>query len=158
MAFDEDSLARRYNLTNFRVRSSTQIASRTAAVISNLTQQTTDSEKSVIVILAADAKVASKLISVVEIVKRDLVSKGLKCFQYNALSSQIVEVPRESKKKKGGGGGEDSPPGDDGADGEEGDEFQTMADPMGATKKRNTPFMTIYLSCVAVKELRAVYG
>ncbi|KAK0851773.1 hypothetical protein LTR03_003797 [Friedmanniomyces endolithicus] len=157
MPLDEEALAQTYNLIKHRIISSTQIATRTTTIVSKLTQPATDGDKPAIVALTAEAKVASKLISVVEIAKRDLASKGIKCFQYNALSSRVGEVPRE--RKKGGGGRGVNQPGDDaGADGEGDGDFQTMPDPMGVTKKRNTPILTIYLSSVAVRELRTAYG
>ncbi|KAK0256110.1 hypothetical protein LTR91_000289 [Friedmanniomyces endolithicus] len=158
MPFDQEALAQKYQLTKHRIISSTQIASRTTTIVSKLTHPATEGEKPVIVALTAEARVASKLISVVEIAKRDLASKGGECFQYTALSSRIGEVPRE-RKVKGGGRAVNQPGEDDGGADEEGDgDFQTMPDPMGVMKKRNTPVMTIYLSSVAVKELRVAYG
>ncbi|KAK0365322.1 hypothetical protein LTR91_014349 [Friedmanniomyces endolithicus] len=157
MPLDEEALAQKYQVMKHRIISSTQIATRTTTIVSRLTQPATDGEKPAIVCLTAEARVASKLISVVEIAKRDLVSKGVKCFQYNALSSRVGEVPRE-RKEKGGGSEANQPGDDDGADGEGDGDFQTMPDPMGVTKKRNTPVMTIYLSSVAVRELRVAYG
>jgi len=64
---------------------------------------------------------------------------------------------RASERRKAAGAA-NQPGDDDGADGEGDGDFQTMPDPMGVTKKRNTPVMTIYLSSVAVRELRVAYG
>ncbi|KAK1068279.1 hypothetical protein LTR12_001223 [Friedmanniomyces endolithicus] len=152
MPLDEEALAQEYQVIKHRIISSTQIASRTTTIVSKLTQRATDGEKPTVVCLTAEARVASKLISVVEIAKRDLACKGVKWFQYNALSSHVGEIPRE-RKERGNQSSDDA-----GARGEENDAFQTMPDPMGATKKRNTPVMTIYLSSVAVRELRVAYG
>ncbi|KAK0284089.1 hypothetical protein LTR35_005803 [Friedmanniomyces endolithicus] len=152
MPLDEEALAQTYNLIKHRIISSTQIATRTTTIVSRLTQPATDGEKPAVVALTAEAKVASKLISVVEIAKRDLASKGIKCFQYNALSSHVGEVPRE-RKERGNQSSHDA-----GAERDGDADFQTMPDPMGVTKKRNSPVMTIYLSSVAVRELRVAYG
>ncbi|KAK4901755.1 hypothetical protein LTR27_001527 [Elasticomyces elasticus] len=154
MVFDEESLTQTFELTKSRVISSTSVAVRTSAVIATLSRPAAKGDKKpAIACLTAEAKVASKLVSVVEIAKRDLTTKGIKCFQYNTLGSHLVDVPRERRKP---GGKEAGKTGD--GDVEDEDAFQTMADPMGATKKRTVPTMTIYLSPVPVKELRAAYG
>ncbi|KAK5675961.1 hypothetical protein LTS10_011250 [Elasticomyces elasticus] len=154
MVFDEESLTQTFELTKSRVISSTSVAVRTSAVIATLSRPAAKGDKKpAIACLTAEAKVASKLVSVVEIAKRDLATKGIKCFQYNALGSHVVDVPRERRKPRGG---EVKKTGD--AEEADEDAFQTMADPMGATKKRSVPTMTIYLSPVSVKELRAAYG
>ncbi|KAK5718085.1 hypothetical protein LTR17_015873 [Elasticomyces elasticus] len=154
MVFDEESLTQTFELTKSRVISSTSVAVRTSAVIATLSRPAAKGDKKpAIACLTAEAKVASKLVSVVEIAKRDLATKGIKCFQYNALGSHVIDVPRERRKP---GGKEAGKTGE--GDVEDEDAFQTMADPMGATKKRSVPTMTIYLSPVSVKELRAAYG
>ncbi|KAK3109942.1 hypothetical protein LTR53_016286 [Teratosphaeriaceae sp. CCFEE 6253] len=152
MAITDEALAERYTLIRYSVVSSTQIASRVAAIISGLTQQTEQGEKPVIVCLTAQAKVASKLVSVVEIAKRDLASKGVKCFQYNALGSRLVDVLRQPRKKAN-----DRTQGDEGVDDPD-DDFEVMPDPNGDTKKRSMAVMTVYLSATAVRDLRVEYG
>ncbi|KAK3110886.1 hypothetical protein LTR53_014377 [Teratosphaeriaceae sp. CCFEE 6253] len=152
MAVTEETLAEKYTLIRYSVVSSTQIASRVAAIISGLTQQTEQGEKPVIVCLTAQAKVASKLVSVVEIAKRDLASKGVRCFQYSALDSRLVDVPRQPRKKAN-----DRTHGDNDAEDPD-DDFEVMPDPNGATKKRNMAVMAVYLSTTAVRDLRVEYG
>ena len=150
MATETSTLLQKYDLVKLSVHSSTQISTRTAAILSNIT-----TEKPVIVHLTARAKVASKLISIVEIAKRDLVVQGVSCYQYNVLSSEMLDVPRDPKKKANGSTttalvAEEGEISDDA--------FQTMGAPTGATKKRSAPVLTIYLSRTPIKELRAQYG
>jgi len=154
MAFAEEALAGKNELVKYRITSSTQITTRASAVISSLTQQAKDGQEPVAVCLTAEAKAANKLISIVEIAKRDLASKGVKCFQYNALSSQVVDVLREPKKKTNGGA---AVQGESEVQDPE-DDFEVMNGSMGTTKKRNMPSLAIYLAAVSVRELRIEYG
>lgn len=148
MAFDESLLQRDYNLVKLSVLTSTQISNRTSAVVTNLRPENADEEKSAlakktIVVLTAKSKAAPKLISIVEIVKRELASKNVKCFQYNALSSQHVRIPK---------GGEDAE-----AEGS-GDGPEPMDAAIGGDETQKVPVMTVYLSTVPVRELKAAHG
>lgn len=146
-----DARLAKYQLLDLSVLSSTPIAGRTATVSQRLLAERVADEQPCVIRLTAKAKAASKLISIVEIAKRDLASKGTKCFQYNALSSEIVDVPRERARKESNGADVAD---EDGSD----DAFETMGAPSGTTKKRSIPIITVYLSVVPVKELKAEYG
>ena len=152
MQVDRTILAAKYNITELSVISSTQISSRTRNVLEKL-QATPVDGKPNLVILTTKARTASKLISIVEIAKRDLVAKGLKCFQYNALSSEMIELPRDHRqdshgtKQKAGNESESE------------DAFETMgAEPKSGTKQRLVPVVTTYLSLISVRELKTAYG
>jgi hypothetical protein len=93
MQVDEAPLAEKYNLVKLSVIGSTRISNRTATIAARLSTSPA-SEKTVIVALTAKHKAATKLISVVEIAKRDLVANGIKVYQYNALSSELIDMPR----------------------------------------------------------------
>jgi hypothetical protein len=155
MAFDGTLLRDRYDIKTLSVISSTQISSRTTAILSALSPDVpSDGEKPVIVRLTSQSRTASKLISIVEIAKRDLASNKLQCYQYNVLSSQMKEIPRERRNPNGHKGNEHAA-----SDVDDDDEnaFQTMGDVSGM-KKRCVPVMQIYLSRSPVKELRVQYG
>ncbi|KAI6878860.1 hypothetical protein D0869_12467 [Hortaea werneckii] len=150
---DDDARLLKYRHVQLSVLSSTQIASRTSKIISHLEEQPREDGKPTVVSLTARAKAASKLISIAEIVKRDLAARGSRCYQYNALDSELADIPRDGRPKQPkesvGGAEED----------EESDEaFETMGAPTGPTKKRSMPVMTIYFSKVPIKELKADYG
>lgn len=157
MVVNDSSLASSYTLIKLSVHNSTQIASRTTAVISALlgdgtTPATTTDEtntKPSLVILTARSKAANKLISIVEIIKRDLAGKGVAVYQYNVLGSEMMEVPRGGEAKKGVESDADGV-------GEEAG-FEMMGE-KGDVKKRAVPIMTTYLSRGSVKELKVVYG
>ena len=151
----EAVLLQKYDFVKLSVHSSTQISSRTAAIISQFTAERAAADKPVVVHLIARAKVASKLISIVEIAKRELVVRGLTYYQYNVLSSEMTDIPREPKKRVNGST-INAPT--EAQDEDSDDAFQTMGAPTGDTKKRSMPVMTIYLSRTPVKELRAQYG
>lgn len=151
MAFDNASLQASHNLVHLNVSSAHQISNRTSAVISRLSpsEQPSDGQKTVVVTLTAKAKAAGKLISIVEIAKRELKNEGVKCFQYTALSSALIDVKRRPKGDKRDAVGED----------ESDDAFETMGEVKeSATKKRSVPIITIYLSRTSVKELRVDFG
>ncbi|CZT17422.1 uncharacterized protein RCC_03256 [Ramularia collo-cygni] len=146
MAFDNASLAAAHSLVQLNVSSAHQISNRTFAIISRLnpSDASPDGQKTVIVALTAKAKAAGKLISIVEIAKRELIQNGIKCFQYTALRSEVVDVERSRKN-------------DDEDD--EDDAFETMGDVKeSTTKKRSMPVITIYLSTKSVKELKVAFG
>lgn len=151
MAFDNASLRATHSLLPLNVSSAHQISNRTSAIISRLNpgEQSSDDQKTVIVMLTAKAKAAGKLISIVEIAKRELTSAGIRCYQYTALGSELVEIERHSKSTKKGAAGE----------GESDDAFETMGGLQeSATKKRSMPVLTIYLSRASVKELKVAFG
>lgn len=155
MAFNNASLQTTHNLVELSVSSHHEISNRTSAVISRLNpssdehEKSSDDQKTVVVKLTAKAKAAGKLISIVEIAKRQLASDGIKCFQYTALDSEIIEVKRHPKDHKQDIVGED----------ESDDAFETMGEvKQSATKKRSMPVLTIYLSRASVKELNIAYG
>lgn len=154
MAVDEASLAATHSITRISCQSNTQISPKATKIISALTTKLEDAEnaKPALVILVAQSRWANKLISIVEIAKRDLESKGVKVFQYNALSSEIVKVERKPKSKGVGAAAEDGEASDD-------DAFQTMgAEEEGGLKKRAVPVMTTYLAMQPVKALRMEVG
>lgn len=145
MAVDEDALATKYNVTKLSVASGTQVSSRVSAIVAKLGSSSQTDSKPTILCLTAKAKAANKLISVVEIGKRELATKGIKCFQYNVLSSQMIEIDRQPSKA--GDGDEDEAA------------FETMdgATTVGTKKKRNVPVLTIYLASRSIEELKIEY-
>ena len=156
MAVDLKSLAELYDIIHLNVISSTRVSGRTAAIIAKLGRGSS-SEKPCILILKAKARVAVKLVSIVEIAKRDLAANNIDCFQYNALNSEMIEIDRTLKQATNGGLDEIGPKPDDESD----DAFENLNSHRGSDakkKKRLVPVMTIYLSAVSVKELKNAYG
>lgn len=146
---NDTTLSQTHSPVKFSIHTSTQISRRTSAVLSNLQQPSSENNnKPPIIILTAKANATNKLVSIVEIAKRELAARNLKCFQYNALSSEVVEVPR--RKGKGGEG-------DGGSESEEA--FEVMGErELGEMKKRSVPVLTVYLARESVRELKAAYG
>jgi hypothetical protein len=173
MAFDDAALSETHTITRLSIQSNTQISAKATNVISKLspTTQEKDSSKTdtdtnakpPLIILRAQSRWASKLISIVEIAKRNLESpdSGIKIFQYSSLSSEMVEIERKPKPK---GLGAPLPEGE-GSDDE--DAFQTMGasaptassgQDEGGMKKRAVPVLTVYLATRPVKALRSEFG
>lgn len=158
MAVDEKTLAEHHEIINISCQSNTQISAKATKIISALsTTGPTTTKNPPLIILTAHSRWANKLISIVEIAKRDLEAKGVKVFQYNALSSEIVEVERKPRPK--GVGAAPATAAEDG-DGSEDEAFQTMGagGEEGGVKKRAVPVMTTYLTTQAVKALRVEFG
>ena len=146
MELDEAALAQKYDLLKLKVIGSSQISKVTSTIISKLAASSTEG-KPTIVVLTAKARYAGKLISIVEIAKRETGANGTKYFQYNALSTEMVNIARDSKEGGEGGGNESD------------DAFETMGAPkLASTKKRAVPIMTTYLSTTSVRELKSAYG
>jgi hypothetical protein len=184
MAFDDAALSETHTITRLSIQSNTQISAKATNVISKLSpseNSTTDpsTSKPPLIILRAQSRWASKLISIVEIAKRNLESppstasggdssssSGIKVFQYSSLSTEIVEFERKPKPK-GLVGGAQLLPGGEGEDEDDDDEgaFQTMGASSAATaasggglKKRAVPVLTVYLAGKPVKALRSEFG
>ena len=104
----------------------------------------------------AKAKSAGKLVSVVEVVKREIGGEGGVWFQYNGLGEGVGGVPRDGEGGEGDGEGEEDVEME-----EEG--FEKMKTRIeraieGTEKVRSVPVMTVYLSRVRIEALREAYG
>lgn len=157
MAPDEALLSEQYTITHYSIHNSTQISTRTTAVTTllggaspdpTLQQDSNGDTKPPLVILTARSKAANKLISIVEIAKRETASKERPVYQYNKLSHEVVEIPRDDGKRTGAGDGE-----------ERSADFETKGSvERSGMKKRTVPVLTVYLSTVPARELRQAYG
>lgn len=169
-----------YEVTDINIISSTQIkpkVSKILEILSDIPFPVAPSTKPNVISMHAKGPVASKMITIVEIAKREITKAGKKFYQYNTLS-QLVE---EKKKISGAMNGQGLPIGrissaggasmerDDGVkednaevDGEESC-FETMKTPLeraleGRPKVRAVPVMTIYLSRIPIDILERFYG
>ncbi|WPG98379.1 Hypothetical protein R9X50_00116900 [Acrodontium crateriforme] len=151
MALDHAVLAQTYTITNLNVASGSQISQRAATIIATLKRHHAD--KPALVILTAKAPVANKLISIVEIAKRELST----CYQYNALSHLTTEIttrpPSAPARQPDDTTATDDPQlSDDEA-------FESMhAAQTPSTTKRNVSVLTIYLSSISIRDLKLAYG
>ena len=133
-----------------------------------------------VVMLHSKAPVASKMITIAEISKREIAKKGGKWFQYNRVES-VLEEKKESPNKARGKNAKvatgevreketetekKSVEVDKEADSEseeEAEAFETMKTPFeraieGRPKLRALPVMTLYLSRIRIDSLRRTYG
>ncbi|KAE9377987.1 hypothetical protein N431DRAFT_329171 [Stipitochalara longipes BDJ] len=116
-----------------------------------------------VVMLHSKAAVASKMITIAEITKREIVNNGGKWYQYNKLGQVIGErKDKELGARKEKSAGEDVSMvknGDEEAENASEEEFETMRTPFeraieGKPKVRAIPVMTLYLSRVRIDSLR----
>jgi hypothetical protein len=152
------------------VISSTSINKKVASVLAHLVHPPPLPSTPPVAVLTAKAAVASKMITVVEIAKRQIASEGGRWWAYCAVGEVREERGREGEGGKGKGKGKaDKASGKGDGDGEEAEEeemdgvFETMKTPFersieGKPKIRAVPVMTIYLARVKIEELGRVYG
>lgn len=136
-------LSAKYTLLQLSVISSSSISNRTTSLVTHIKSTPADN-KPAIVALHAKASVANKLISIVEIAKRDLKENALKVYQYNALGSELIQTTPTTKDATVQNAMSDEEPA-----------FEKVEQ---RTAVRNVPTMTTYLSLTPIKELKQAYG
>jgi Alba len=157
-----DELRKTYDVTMTNIISSSHIQQKVTRALGVLAEYpAVPPTKPKVVMLHSKASVASKMITIAEITKRDIAMNGGKWYQYNKLS-QVTGERRERKvdaKKKGGDGDVSmADNGDDDTGLESEEEFETMKTPFeraieGKPKFRAIPVMTLYLSRVRIDSL-----
>ncbi|KAI4761080.1 hypothetical protein E4T52_06730 [Aureobasidium sp. EXF-3400] len=143
MAPSTPDLSAKYTVLQLSVISSSSISNRTTSLITHIKSTPVDS-KPAVVALHAKAPVVNKLISVVEIAKRELKDNNQKVYQYNALGSELVQSTPATK-----------PATDQDAMSDEEPAFEKIEQKITV---KNVPTMTTYLSLTSVKELKQAYG
>lgn len=159
---------------------STKITAKVTALLALLENEFSlaqTGQKPAVVAVTARAPFANRMLSVVEIAKRELVGRKSRWFQYSAVAGRVEEMKSEEKgelrrtgsgKMAGGlGSSEEEKENKAGLDvemgGGEGEEeedaFETMRfEAEERTKVRAVPVMTVYLSRVPIPELKAEFG
>jgi hypothetical protein len=170
------------NVTDISVISSTQIKPKVSKILETLSAFSFVALAHIkpnVISARAKGPVASKMITIIEIAKREIAKAGGKWYQYSSLS-QVVEEKKEKKSEAMKGKGHilgrnlpaesDAMAVDDGEKEhgvEEGEEeecwFETMKTPLerileGKPKIRAVPVMTVYLSRVRIDCLERAYG
>lgn len=169
----DPNLAKSHELTTMSILSSSHIQQKVTRALSLLSvYPAISSAKPAVVMLHAKGKAAAKMISIAEIVKREIAGMGGKWFQYNQVE-QVMEEKKSSppkekensntKGKEKDGEDVDEEVGDHDQSDEEEGAFETMKTPFeraieGTAKVRAVPIMTIYLSRVRNESLRREYG
>lgn len=158
-----------HDLTTMSIISSSQIQQKVKRVLEILAvYPTVPPAKSNVVMLHAKAVVASKMISIVEIAKREIGKNEGKWFQYSTVEQQLEE--KEVRHNKGStndtngkASGEVETTGLDEDPEDDGEGFETMKTPFeraleGKQKVRAVPIMAIYLSRVRIESLSNSHG
>lgn len=157
-------LEKTHDVTSMSIISSSHIQQKVTRALDILSEYPTiPPAKPKVVMLYSKAAVASKMISVAEIVKREIVKNGGKWFQYNKLG-QVMEEKRhkegDAKKEKGAGADRSLAENEDEDAGHESEGgFETMKTPFeraieGKPKIRAIPVMALCLSRVRIDSLR----
>lgn len=151
------------NLKSYDVRimsivSSTKIRNRVQQATQALTSVSTEGapQNPVVVVLTAREGTASKLITIVEITKRNLDDAKKSWYQYSCVEPKMVEIARKTSNARNSM--------DDCEDEDEGGvAFETMLSAverklMDKPKYRAVPVMTVFLSCSPIKALKVAHG
>ena len=154
-----------HDITSMHIISSSHIQQKVTRALEVLSVwPTPQNEKPKVVKLHAKAGVASKLVSIAEISKREVGKEGGKWFQYNKVEPVMVGQKQKvgkGKEEKGDGVGEKDDIGEE--SGEESTAFETMKTPWeraneGKPKMRAVPVITVFLSRVRIDGLRKAFG
>ncbi len=153
-----------HGVTTMSIISSSHIQQKVTRVLDILSEYpAVPPAKPQVVMLYSKAAVASKMITIAEIVKREIEKAGGKWYQYNKLNKVVEEKVQRAgsakKEKSTTGDVSMAENGDDGAGKESEEEFETMKTPFeraieGKPKVRAIPIMTVYLSRVRIGRLR----
>lgn len=171
------SLEKTHTVTTFSVISSTKITGRVTRILEALStfSFTNTPPKPPVVQLIAKPGCAVKLISIVEIAKREIASQGQKWYQYTSVERKEMELKVKTAGKENQDftaiAGETMATGindedtnmDEGTGDMDDTAFETMKTPLeraieGRPKFRAVPFMTTYLSRTRVDSLKAALG
>jgi hypothetical protein len=170
-----ESVVATYEVTTMNIISSSKIQSKVTTIVEKLGSFSfVAATKPNIVLMRAKGAVASKLITVVEITKREIAKAGGKWYQYNVLG-QILAPQEKSAAIKGTGftlgpkhdGDTDTMEVDDRegsrSNGEEESTFETMKTPLeraieGKPKIQAIPVILIFLTRVRSDTLKGAYG
>jgi hypothetical protein len=170
------SLVAAHEIHNLIVISSSRIQGKVSTIIETLGSFSfVAATKPNVVLLHAKSPVSSKLISIIEIAKREIAKAGGKWYQYNFLGQTRAAQEKKSAAMKGTGftlGGKisldtdamevDNKEDSHGVD-EEDSTFETMKTPLeraieGKPKVQAIPLMAVFLSRVRIDALKTAYG
>lgn len=152
------SLTEKYEITSLNINSASKIhakVTQTLKILSNY--PAVAGTKDSLVLFVAKPNACCKMISIAEIVKREIKEMQGKWFQYNVLEQELVRKKVNNQIK------EKNETKLLNQDEEEIDNFEIMKTPFerainGIPKVRLEPSMKIYLSRIRVDDLRKVYG
>ncbi|RDL37906.1 uncharacterized protein BP5553_05339 [Venustampulla echinocandica] len=165
------NLTTTHDVLPMHIISSSQIEKKVTSALKQLANfPAVPPAKPAVIMLHSKAKTASKMISIVEIAKREIASNGGKWFQYNSVDQTIEPKKVQKPESKSGidksgevkGPSEVDASGDPESDQDE-EAFETMKTPFERAiedipKIRAVPTMTTYLSRVRIESLRKKYG
>ena len=164
----DDAWKQAFGVEEMSIITSSSIQKKVTRAVDAITGRAPE-KNAVVVELRAKGPATSKMITVVEIAKRQIGQKGGKWFQYNKVEQVLAERKEEGKNAEGiakgkqarKGGNRTEQDDEDERSGEE--DFETMKTPFeraheGTAKVRAVPIMTIYLTHSRIEELRKAYG
>ncbi|KZF25639.1 hypothetical protein L228DRAFT_259034 [Xylona heveae TC161] len=160
-----------YDVTAINIISASSIQENVLKVIKVLDIDLTEAKpktKAPLVILTGQGAVTGKLISIVEIAKRNAKNKGVRVFQYSSLGSISKEEMLQKKQQQTRQGQKNEEVDRTAREGEEVESTQTIESQEGFAlalpsnggqkKARQIPVLTIYLSNSTIKHLKEKYG
>ena len=164
-------LLARHDFVYVSVISSSKMRSKVASVLGHLTSIDDDSssQKSKVVVIRSNAAPASKMISIIEIVKQELANDKVQVYQYCHLEGITRPLPKQRKPRVGDTAepvNEDAQANVPSRNDDSDDSYEEMAlpqkpelsPPLASEKLRNMPILTIYLSRTRLPDLKGLCG
>ncbi|RKF63251.1 hypothetical protein OnM2_026054 [Erysiphe neolycopersici] len=151
------SLSETYDVTSLSINSGSKIHTKVTQALKILSNYpAVTGTKDSLVLLVAKPNACCKMISIAEIVKREIKDMEGKWFQYNVLEQELVKKEEKNQAKEKD---EIKSPNQN----EDTENFEIMKTPFerainGVPKVRLEPLMKIYLSRVRIEDLRKVHG
>ena len=106
LPLEVQSLAHRYDFTPMSIQSSAKMEPKIRIILERIrqTDQPKSTQKPGVVILHAKADVASKMVGIVEIAKREIQNGGSTWYQYCRLEGQLLPLKNGAPAQRNGGG------------------------------------------------------
>lgn len=137
---DEPAMPEGIAQASATIHNSTQIGKKVTAIVGHMSNASAEYGR--VFSLKAHAPVANKLVSILEVAKRELTRLKIQSYQYTALTSEMVVIKSATHVPE-----ED--------DGDDEPAFEPL---VSADKKRSIPIMTVHLSTIPLKGFRHAYG
>ena len=165
---DLHHLTAKHKFITVTVISSSKIEAKVKQLLAHLSRKDgTSARERIVVILRSKAAVTSKMVAIIEIVKKQLAKDHLKTWQYSRLEGVVEDFKDKARCISHGtieGVNRDRETGEvDEDDGSEG-YFENMPSREHGTSGqrshtvRNMPYITVFLSRSAISELKLLYG
>ena len=157
-------LVQKYSFARMSIKSNSKINTKVKNLLAHMSRFSfTDTDpKPGIIVIDARASDAAKMLSVIEIAKREIEAgeRSGKWFQYSRVSSELTKIPRQLKNASNQMDDDDARDQDGVRSKDKGDTLASKDPATGGPhiKLRAIPVLTIYMTRISIPELKQEYG